>query len=352
MRKIVSYTVILVLMLLIPFLIGCTRPEESKNLGRHKLIFAPGLYSPGEKGLIYSMSGDGSDETLVGEGAVPFFVSPGGERFAYAVTAGAQAGEDNWEIFLTDFENGESRMILETGAPVTLLGWLSEDEFLIHRTQSLLVLDVEEGEMRVIASDAHHARWGGTGPLAAISVASGLIAYISTAMEWEDYVRDDCSYSIVVIDISGENVTRLDGLSRVNAVYSFLNDGSGFLLRLEKQGAGGAENLHVFDMKSRELSLPLVENIHEARWSPDGNRVAFSSKDSKLSVLDLKNNEKQPRVVVDDLWREFAWSPDGKYLAFTAGEWRDLYTIKYDGSNRKMLVKSTPYFDWVSVEEL
>ena len=61
-----------------------------------------------------------------------------------------------------------------------------------------------------------------------------------------------------------------------------------------------------------------------AKWSPDGNWIAFTSnrKDNKnnLYLLNVNGGEAEPLTDVKSSVSDFAWSPDGRTIAFTMSD--------------------------------
>jgi TolB protein len=78
----------------------------------------------------------------------------------------------------------------------------------------------------------------------------------------------------------------------------------------------------------------------DMRWSPDGQKIAFSawSDDGPWSDLYVMNADGsgQQRLTSDRRWDGApTWSPDGRAIAYTSGT--DIYVVNADGSDRRTL---------------
>ncbi len=86
----------------------------------------------------------------------------------------------------------------------------------------------------------------------------------------------------------------------------------------------GEEEIFLVDQagtgEPEQLTNNGAEMRYALRWSPDGERIAFSDKHGKLSVVDVST--KGITEVADDpevLIFDHAWSPNGGHLAFSMG---------------------------------
>ncbi|MCB9378491.1 MAG: PD40 domain-containing protein [Holophagales bacterium] len=91
---------------------------------------------------------------------------------------------------------------------------------------------------------------------------------------------------------------------------AFVSDKTGEdqVYRIDQEGKGEAE----------ALTSDLQAMLFAPEWSPDGKRLAFSDHLGRLYVVSLA--DKQRVEVADDEYgqiRDYVWSPDGAYLAFS-----------------------------------
>jgi Tol biopolymer transport system component len=85
-----------------------------------------------------------------------------------------------------------------------------------------------------------------------------------------------------------------------------------------------------------------------ARWSPDGQKIAFSAAwptaGGGLHVMNADGSG-QERLSDTGWWAGLAWSPDGRKIAFTRprppfrGRAAELYVMNADGSEQRMLTR-------------
>lgn len=120
---------------------------------------------------------------------------------------------------------------------------------------------------------------------------------------------------------------------------------------IREPGGGYAGVLYVMspDGSGQQMLAPAFPGM---RWSPDGQKIAFSTwtdqsssrgSDGKsdLYVMNADGSGKQRLTNDPSTWDEGpTWSPDGRALAFTSGNdfySRDIYVINVDGSERRRL---------------
>ncbi|MFH1441575.1 MAG: hypothetical protein ABIH18_06015 [Candidatus Omnitrophota bacterium] len=76
-------------------------------------------------------------------------------------------------------------------------------------------------------------------------------------------------------------------------------------------------SIFVYDLE-KNVSVKLCLGA-KPQWSPNGNKIAFLTKNNQIGIFDLRNNEMKElsiKVRLDVITFKVAWSPDGEYLAY------------------------------------
>jgi Tol biopolymer transport system component len=88
----------------------------------------------------------------------------------------------------------------------------------------------------------------------------------------------------------------------------------------------------------------------EARWSPDGRRIAFIAADNftaQSSVWVMNADGRGQRQLVPDsagYSRLLEWSPDGRRILYEVAS--DLWSMRADGSEKRRLARNVDEADW------
>ena len=151
-------------------------------------------------------------------------------------------------------------------------------------------------------------------------------------------------WKIYLMDISGENVRQLTKGVAQDSNPSWSPDGKRIAFS-SKRGDGG---IYVMDADGENIRL-LTDRPEIAigpAWSPDGKQIAFYARPpgvlGDIYVMDSDgNNIRRLTIRPDGCDLHPTWSPDGKQIAFAAGGRQrvdfDIYVMDADGGNIRPL---------------
>lgn len=113
----------------------------------------------------------------------------------------------------------------------------------------------------------------------------------------------------------------------------------------------GEEELYLIDQDGKSKMEQITDGGKAMRyrplWSPDGDHIAFSDKNGKLFLLEVKS--KKVREIADEkigTVRDYTWSPQGGYLAFSMNDESGFGSIYIWSVKEKKLRRITgPYFN-------
>lgn len=125
------------------------------------------------------------------------------------------------------------------------------------------------------------------------------------------------------------------------ALFSLSGVGLGLLL-FARSGQGGIvrpadiQFKQFFAVREQELST-----LHSARFSPDGNLVAYAHTGDGQDLWVKQVGDSLPHRVTNDQWLDFCpvWSPDGQRLAYVSnrGNQIGIWTIPYLGGTAELV---------------
>ena len=122
--------------------------------------------------------------------------------------------------------------------------------------------------------------------------------------------------------VKGERAHRFEAFHFFESRTSVSEDGK--LAFVTKSGE--SNSIHIYDLESNELEGSLqfkdLIAVYSPTWSPEGNKIAFSSITrsgfNDIYVFDLEQESLER--LTDDIYdeRNPSWSPDGRYIAFSS----------------------------------
>lgn len=151
-----------------------------------------------------------------------------------------------------------------------------------------------------------------------------------------------------VADSHGRDVRRLTSLNADAAVASWSPDGYELVFTSDLHGAWDIHTVHLETGELRRLTTGRVS--WGARWSPDGERIAFfgphENPDSPEEIFVMSTDGSDIRRLTHNDTRETYpdWSPDGKTLLFGShrdGIW-DCYVIDVESGEEERVTTTPP----------
>jgi Tol biopolymer transport system component len=93
---------------------------------------------------------------------------------------------------------------------------------------------------------------------------------------------------------------------------------------------------------SKLLQITQATPAFDPAWSPDKQRIVYSSGNTSINIIDTRTLDIQQLTQTDSMYLNPSWSPDGEQIAFASnkdGNW-ELYVIDSDGSNERRLTNN------------
>jgi Tol biopolymer transport system component/DNA-binding winged helix-turn-helix (wHTH) protein len=250
--------------------------------------------------------------------------------------------DGNWEIYITSVD-GELAQLTEDAADDLSPDWSSDGNriaFSSNRNgkQHIYVMNADGSSLTQItnspAEDTEPA-WAPDGKR---------IAFTS--------LRDG-NKDVYVIDADGSNPRRLTDDPGVDSSPRWSVDGR----IVFTSNRDGQPDIYVMDHAGQNVRrLTTVGGAGHAAWAPDGRKVAFVSRSSELIngaywlqtyVIDADGSNL--KMITRSSHSTFVpkWSPDGAAIAFVVeyhGAWANIFEISAEGGNLKRLTAG-PKFD-------
>ena len=163
------------------------------------------------------------------------------------------------------------------------------------------------------------------------------------------------TYEIYVMDADGDNPQNLTNDPNDDRQPSWSPDGKRIVFMAQRPGhfrgkLGITSEIYVMDADGGNQQR-LTENRQNdwyPSWSPDGERIAFSSdrkgdfENFEIYVMDTDGGNQQKLTNHRSTDDSPSWSPDGKRIAFSS--WRDgdseIYVMDADGGNPQNLTNN------------
>ena len=204
--------------------------------------------------------------------------------------------------------------------------------FLIVISLTIIGIVMLSGRKPVLINLSHNIAFDA---YPAVSPDGSKVAFISDR---------DGNYELYIMDIDGNNQTRLTHNSVAEKSPSWNPDGKSIVFVSER---GGDNDIYKIDLNTLEIEK-VFSSSFDPQWSPDGSMIAFSSlnfgegtsadiyikavyQDNPINLTDTPSFDTQP-----------SWSPDGKKIAFISNrdENFEVYSMTVDGTYQTNLSKN------------
>jgi len=205
--------------------------------------------------------------------------------------------------------------------------WSPDGECIAYQGDSSLWIMHSDGSNKTrlpVESPIVHPGWSPAGDEIAFSRSEGT------------------EYDVWVIRSNGTGATRLTESPGDDLFISWSPDGSEIAFYSNRSGsrelwvmkADGSEQHCILD--GEVYNPPSVNFKPELSWSPQGDRIVFTSLTEEIWVLDLEQETEMPLVSERWTYTNPVWSPDGELIAFSI-PLKGIATIHPDGSGIHLL---------------
>ena len=270
--------------------------------------------------------------------------SPDGQRIAF-VRFRAAGGPGSLQVFVVNADGSGERQVGEG----TLPQWTSDGRSLVVERPSA---PPKAATIHVLSVDGEGERQLTTGSAPTLSHRGNEVAFVRytfrrRANEW---VIAGSSLHTISLDGTGlRRLARAEGQQIRFVQPSWLPDDSAVAV-LERRGGLGGPLLTISPNGRRRQIVPSVGETYD--WSREGDQVAYT-RDGMLFIVRPDGTEVASYGESNAI--DIGWSPDGQKVAFSTqegmetGQFVGLYVIDVDEDTRGRIALAdgfVMYFDW------
>ena len=307
------------------------------------------LYAPASEGPIYRVSANGGDGVAVTtldstETAhrYPMFL-PDGKRFLYSALPPVNG---RYRIYLGSLDGKEKRLVIDTGSSGAVY---SPPGYLLYDREGVVVAQRFDLRSERVVGEAvslgdHPIGTGFSGAAGMSTSGNGALAFTTNT---------PFSTHLVWADRQGRTTTDIPMASGKYVGVELSPDEREAVI--ESSPRIGISDLWLADLERgvvTRLSYETGENTN-ARWSPDGTRVAYTYSPlgtyQKIVVVNVRGGASETYLEDDNVFKSiWGWTPDGRSLIYgrqdPATRW-DLWVLPLDGDRTPRPYLVTPYWE-------
>jgi WD40 repeat protein len=274
-----------------------------------------------------------ANDALSGQ-VLPHFL-PDGRDFLFYINGPPELAG----VYVGNVDRKETRRLMtgDSGAVYTPLGRLlfarqgtlfaqpfDVDRLTFTGTQSAIAVDIPYGTLLTVS--------------AAFASAGGIIAYRSSAQA--------VVQNLAWFDRSGKQLKRIDAIDRARGV-SISADGR--RVTFSREQTPGVSDVWVLDIDRGAPTKFTFDRAANPTWSPDGNRIVYTSGRSDLYVKStLSGGLAELFLQSSNSKSATDWSRDGRFVLYREQEPKggyDIWAVAVDGERKPLPLVQTPYDD-------